>query len=229
VPALEAWIDARAREETPYVVVGDFNRHLGREDDLWRELDDGDPPGVRLLDAGAGQRPPCWDRRHREYIDHIVLGGESASWLVPGSFAQVVYSPEDAAWRAKLSDHCPILADLSVGAAGPAAAGTTGGVTPAVAPRDALAHVGERARVCGTVASARYAATARDRPTFLNLERPHPDQPFTVVVWGSDRARFGEPEATFAGKRICVTGTIETYKGRPQIVARDPSQVALAD
>jgi DNA/RNA endonuclease YhcR with UshA esterase domain len=32
----------------------------------------------------------------------------------------------------------------------------------------------------------------------------------------------------FDGKRICVTGLIETYKGKPQIIARDPKQIVEA-
>jgi hypothetical protein len=37
---------------------------------------------------------------------------------------------------------------------------------------EAKDHVGEQATVCGKVASARYAATSRGKPTFLNLDKP---------------------------------------------------------
>jgi len=95
---------------------------------------------------------------------------------------------------------------------------------------EAAAHVGEDATVCGTVASAAYLGRTGGTPTFLNLGRPYPDQLFTVVIWGSTRGLFeDEPEALFDGRRICVTGTIVEYKGKPQIVVEDPAQIEIAD
>lgn len=85
--------------------------------------------------------------------------------------------------------------------------------------------VGQHATVCGTVASARYVETTRGEPTFLNLGRPYPDQPFTAVIWGRDRARFGAPEREWIHRRICVTGTVETHRGIPQIVVEDPARL----
>lgn len=82
--------------------------------------------------------------------------------------------------------------------------------------------------VCGTVASTHYASAAEGRPTFLNFDRPHPEQSLTVVIWGTDRGAFGEPEQRYAGQRICVTGKIRLYKGKPEIMASDPSQIEIA-
>jgi hypothetical protein len=93
---------------------------------------------------------------------------------------------------------------------------------------EAAHHVGEVAQVCGHVASAAYFASVKGGPTFLNLERPYPDQPFTVVIWGTSRSRFeGPPERLFDGKSICVTGRIETYRGKPQIVVEDSDQIVI--
>jgi hypothetical protein len=86
-------------------------------------------------------------------------------------------------------------------------------------------HFRETATVCGLVVSTRYAASSRRSPTFLDLDNPYPKQPFTIVIWGDDRPKFGTPEATYANKRVCVTGTIEEYRGKPEIVATDPSQL----
>ena len=52
---------------------------------------------------------------------------------------------------------------------------------------EAASHVGETATVCGTVASANYASHS-------NLDKAYPNQIFTTVIWGSDRAKFGSPE-----------------------------------
>ena len=86
-------------------------------------------------------------------------------------------------------------------------------------------HVGENATVCGLVASARYAARSRGGPTFLNFDKPYPDQIFTIVIWREDRTKFGAPDVRYSAKRICVTGTIASYRGTPEIVAREPSQI----
>lgn len=92
---------------------------------------------------------------------------------------------------------------------------------------EAKDHIGETATVCGTVASARYLAASRGSPTFLNLDKPHPNQEFTVAIWGQNRAHFGEPEKDFKGKEICVTGTIETSRGKPQIIAKAAKDIVL--
>ena len=38
--------------------------------------------------------------------------------------------------------------------------------------------------------------------TFLNLDRPWPDQPFTIVIWGVDRPGFGRPETELDGDAV---------------------------
>lgn len=94
-----------------------------------------------------------------------------------------------------------------------------------VSPEEASRHVGETATVCGTVASAHFADRARGRPTFLNLDRPYPSEIFTVVIWGDNRAAFGSPDTQLMGKRICTTGVIQLFRGRPEMVVRSPAQL----
>jgi hypothetical protein len=96
-----------------------------------------------------------------------------------------------------------------------------------ISTAEAKNHVGERATVCGEVASTHYAARSRGNPTFINLDKPYPDQIFTVLIWGSDRPKFGDPEEAYRSKRICVTGKISDYKGVPEIVAYEPSQIKV--
>lgn len=99
---------------------------------------------------------------------------------------------------------------------------------PDVPIAEAGEHVGQVARICGRVASAAHFASVTGAPTFLNLDRPYPDQLFTVVIWGGSRSRFDTPpERLFDGRSICVTGRIDTYRGKPQIVVEDPAQIAV--
>jgi len=92
---------------------------------------------------------------------------------------------------------------------------------------DAKNHIGERATVCGNVVSAHYAARTKGNPTFLNLDEPYPNQIFTILIWGSRRPKFGAPENTYANKKVCVTGTVKDYKGVPEVVAEQPSQIEI--
>jgi endonuclease/exonuclease/phosphatase family metal-dependent hydrolase len=230
LPVLEAWIDARAREAIPFAVLGDFNRRFGQTDAFWLAIDDGDPPGADLTDAAAGRRSQCWGGEFPGFIDHLVFSRGAALLLVPGSFEQLMFRPADRAHRATLSDHCPIAVTLMAEepAGLPAPARAADGAPPTLTAAEAAAHLDEVARVCGVVASARYAGSARGRPTFLNLDSPYPDPIFTVFIRGTNRPAFGRPEVRYAGKRICVTGRITLYKDTPEIEARRPSQIALA-
>lgn len=94
-----------------------------------------------------------------------------------------------------------------------------------LAANQASAHVGENVTVCGTVASANYVTHAKGQPTFLNLDKAYPHQVFTVVIWGNDRSKFGAPEKTLAGKRICATGIIQLFRGSPEVIVQEPKEL----
>jgi DNA/RNA endonuclease YhcR with UshA esterase domain len=49
---------------------------------------------------------------------------------------------------------------------------------------------------------------------------------FTAVIFGADRSKFGTPEASLRGKRVCVTGQIRDYRGKAEIILNDPSQLS---
>jgi hypothetical protein len=94
-------------------------------------------------------------------------------------------------------------------------------------PKEAKYHVGETATVCGKVASTHYAAQSKGQPTFLNLDEPYPREIFTILIWGSDRPKFGAPETEYQDARVCVTGKIKSYRDVPEIVATEPSQIEI--
>ena len=96
-----------------------------------------------------------------------------------------------------------------------------------VTASEAKDHVGEVATVCGDVASTHYASSTKGQPTFLNLDKPYPHPVFTILIWGSNRSKFGTPENDYKGKRICATGKITEYRGGPEIVADKPEQIKL--
>src|SRR6266851_1867429 len=85
-------------------------------------------------------------------------------------------------------------------------------------PEDALSHMGETATVCGVVASAKFEANAKSQPTLLDLGKSYPHAVFSAVIYGDNRSKFGSPETALRSKRICVTGQISDYRGKPEIV-----------
>jgi hypothetical protein len=99
--------------------------------------------------------------------------------------------------------------------------------TKSINGAEAKSHVGERATVCGTVVSTHYADKTKGSPTFLNLDEPYPRQIFTIVIWGSDRPRFGKPEEKYKDHQVCVTGKITDFRGKPEIAATDPKQIEV--
>lgn len=95
----------------------------------------------------------------------------------------------------------------------------------ALAPADAASHVGEEATVCGVITGAKFSDHRNRQPTFLDFGPPHPDQEFTVLIWGADRAKFDYAPESLRGEKICVTGTITEFKGKPEIKVSEPSQI----
>jgi DNA/RNA endonuclease YhcR with UshA esterase domain len=48
---------------------------------------------------------------------------------------------------------------------------------------------------------------------------------FTAVIYGDNRSKFGTPETSLRGKRICVTGQISDYGGKPEIILTNATQL----
>jgi endonuclease/exonuclease/phosphatase family metal-dependent hydrolase len=116
LPPLEGWIDARAAEGVPFVVLGDFNRTLRDKDDaLYVELDDGEPAGLKLLRATPARPAACTRAsKHLQAVDHVLLGGAAGGWLKPQSFTELKFAPQEPGREVNLGDHCPIALTVSV-------------------------------------------------------------------------------------------------------------------
>lgn len=90
-------------------------------------------------------------------------------------------------------------------------------------------YVGKTVTVAGKVVDGRYLASSGRQPTLLNIDKAFPNQIFSVVIYGDDRKNFGyKPEEVLVNKNILVTGKIEMYKGKPQIVVTSPDQIVIA-
>ena len=109
VPVIAAWIQARAAEGVPFLVLGDFNRRLAIPGDRVMAALAASGP---VVDPEAGQSSPCWGGE--DLIDHILLGGPARPWLEASSLRVMVYRDRDAADKDRLSDHCPVSVRLDV-------------------------------------------------------------------------------------------------------------------
>lgn len=106
VPVLAGWIAERRREGVAFAILGDFNRRMGRGDEMLASLLQAAP----LLRVNEGFSNPCWGGS--DFVDHILLGGAARGWVVPGSARVLVYDERDRRERDRLSDHCPLSLQL---------------------------------------------------------------------------------------------------------------------
>ncbi len=102
------WIAARRDEAMPFLVLGDFNRGMDKDDAFIRKIDAPAP----LTRATEGFSSPCWGRE--AFIDHILIGGTARDWVVPNSLRVLAYRESGADWKQRLSDHCPVSVRLNV-------------------------------------------------------------------------------------------------------------------
>jgi endonuclease/exonuclease/phosphatase family metal-dependent hydrolase len=100
---LAEWIAARQREGVAFAVLGDLNRRFRPNDEFFATL----AAAATLTAPTAARSNPCWSGG-RGFIDHLLLGGAAAQWLVADSLRVLVYAERDPAAREVLSDHCPV-------------------------------------------------------------------------------------------------------------------------
>ena len=97
-------------------------------------------------------------------------------------------------------------------------------VAQTITATDAKNHIGENATVCGKVTDERTATSSRGEPTFINLDSTYPDHLFTILIWGDDRKNIGELPKV--GAHTCASGVIKEYRGVPEIVVKDKTQLS---
>jgi DNA/RNA endonuclease YhcR with UshA esterase domain len=111
-----------------------------------------------------------------------------------------------------------ILALVLVLTAAPALALTV------IPPEDCRKHLGEIVTVEGT-ASEVYTAT-RSGVTFINMGGLHPNESFTGVIFKDDAGKFSNVHS-LTGKAVDITGRVQDYRGRREIILNDPAQLKV--
>jgi DNA/RNA endonuclease YhcR with UshA esterase domain len=99
--------------------------------------------------------------------------------------------------------------------------------TNAVAPvkigtSEADKHYDQLMTVTGTVAQV----TIRPKIIFVNLDKPHPDCPFTCVIFPSATNQFSDLKS-LEGAAVEVTGKIKSHNDSPEMILDHSNQLVV--
>lgn len=64
--------------------------------------------------------------------------------------------------------------------------------------------------------------------TFINFGGRYPDHVFYGIIFNSNADQFSDVEA-LEGKTVALSGMIDLYKGKPQIILVSPDQIERRD
>ena len=87
--------------------------------------------------------------------------------------------------------------------------------------RDASTLEGKNGCVAGLVLRVYTAASGN---SFLDFCQDYRSCPFNSVIFSADKEKFGDV-GSLQGKRVEIRGDVVNYRGRPEIILHDPSQV----
>lgn len=92
---------------------------------------------------------------------------------------------------------------------------------PTITAADAKAHIGQTAVVQASVSAVR---TSRSGVTFIDMDGLYPDNRFAAVIFVDDIGKFPDVKA-LEGKTVAISGPLQLYQGRPEIVLRSAAQI----
>jgi DNA/RNA endonuclease YhcR with UshA esterase domain len=95
---------------------------------------------------------------------------------------------------------------------------------PVIKDSEALQYVGKAVEVRGFVVSV---TTSPLGTALINFGRDYPNQTFAGFIEAGSKVGTDQRIATFQGKIISITGTIELYQGKPQIKILSLDQIKV--
>jgi DNA/RNA endonuclease YhcR with UshA esterase domain len=99
----------------------------------------------------------------------------------------------------------------------------TGNTLPAkIGTEEAKNFLGREMIVTGTVAQV----SIRPKIVFLNMDKPYPDSPFTLVIFPAATNQFSNLKS-LKGASVEVTGTITNYHDRAEMVLEKAGQLKV--
>lgn len=88
---------------------------------------------------------------------------------------------------------------------------------------EAIEHLNEEAIVEGKIAEV---YVSKNNNAFLNFEKPYPNQCFTAVIFSHYLDKFKNLK-DYEGNVVRVKGKIKEYKGKAEIILKDPNQIEI--
>jgi len=82
-------------------------------------------------------------------------------------------------------------------------------------------HVGQPVTVEAAVSDVH---TGRSGVTFIDMGGRYPDNAFVAVIFAADAAKFPNLSA-LEGKTVNISGPVQLYQGKPEIVLKSADQV----
>jgi len=93
---------------------------------------------------------------------------------------------------------------------------------PSYTAAEAAKHVGETATVTDRVDGFHQSGKGN---IFLNMGGKYPNQSFTAFIPSASAAQFPNAQQ-YEGRTVAVSGKIQLYKGKPEIIVTSPSQIS---
>jgi DNA/RNA endonuclease YhcR with UshA esterase domain len=94
---------------------------------------------------------------------------------------------------------------------------------PKYSMKEAKIHKGQYATVKGTVNDVHVSKT---RTVFFDMDGKYPKHLFTAVIFKDDVPKFPEVNE-YKGVTLEVTGVIQIYQGKPEIILKSPKQLRI--
>ncbi|NSW45703.1 MAG: DNA/RNA non-specific endonuclease [Bacteroidales bacterium] len=89
---------------------------------------------------------------------------------------------------------------------------------------EAEKYVNQKATVCGTVVVTRVLKD--NKGVVVNLDQRFPNNLFSFTIWQNNIPNFSyEPASYLLNKKICVTGEISLYRGKPTTDVRNEKAI----
>jgi len=99
------------------------------------------------------------------------------------------------------------------------------GPPPVITPAEAASHVGELVVVQGKVSQIVLSVNLT---THINFGGLYPNHVFTSTIFKANQPLF-KGVKDYEGKVVQVRGVVRLYRGKPEIVLEEPTQLRLAD
>lgn len=100
---------------------------------------------------------------------------------------------------------------------------TTAAHAETITPREASSHIGSTVTVEGVVSQV---SITNSGTTFINYGGRYPDHIFYGVIFRSNAGQFSGVQS-LEGQTVAISGTIELYEGKPQIIVSSPMQIEV--